>query len=102
MKRSIALPTPTSEQAIEAFIDYLKIEKCSASTTIEGYRCDLVQLAKFLGDRNIVAAHSQDVAACVGHLLSTVTARSAARKVATFRHFFKSCPWNGSLSRILR
>jgi len=78
-----------NDEIIERFVAYVRVEKGLAPLTIEAYRCDLGQLSAFLGGRQLITTQRQDVGAFVGRLLSTVTARSAARKVSTLRQFFK-------------
>ena len=46
-------------------------------------------MSRFLGGRDFITAKCQDLRDFTGQLLSTVGARSAARKVSCFRHFFK-------------
>ena len=85
-----AQPKPTANnELIERFLAYLRAEKGLAPNTVESYRCDLVQLSRFLGEKQFVSARCEDLRNHVGQLLSTVSARSAARKVVAFRQFFK-------------
>jgi integrase/recombinase XerD len=87
---SPAQPNPTAnDELIERFLAYLRAEKGLAPNTVESYRCDLVQLSKFLGEKQFLTAQCEDLRNHVGQLLSTVSARSAARKVVAFRQFFK-------------
>ena len=57
--------------------------------TIEAYEGDLAQLMKFLGDKVVIEAKTQDIRNYLEKLLFSIGGRSAARKVDTFRHFFK-------------
>ena len=85
-----AQPTqPADYEIIERFAEYLKVEKGRGPVTIKTYRSDLAQLSEFLDRRQLVTAQCQDLRDYVGHLLGTLTARSAARKMAVIRHFFK-------------
>jgi integrase/recombinase XerD len=85
-----ARPTqPADYEIIERFAEYLKVEKGRGPVTIKTYRSDLAQLSEFLDRRQLVTAQCQDLRDYVGHLLGTLTARSAARKMAVIRHFFK-------------
>jgi len=87
---SPAQPNPTAnDELIELFLAYLRAEKGLAPNTVESYRYDLIQLSKFLGEKQFVSARCEDLRSHVGQLLSTVSARSAARKVVIFRQFFK-------------
>jgi site-specific recombinase XerD len=78
-----------NDKLVERFVEYLRVEKGRSLLTIEAYRQDLAQLSKFLSGREFVRARLQDPREYVDHLLSTVTARSAARKMAAIRHFLK-------------
>jgi integrase/recombinase XerD len=62
---------------------------------MEAYRCDLAQFSQFLDRRSATAARGQDLREYSDQLLSTVTARSVARKMATLRHFFKFLSMDG-------
>jgi integrase/recombinase XerD len=78
-----------TDDTIERFVGYLRTEKGLTPLTIEAYRFDLSKLAKFLGRRKLIAARREDIGNYVEHLLATISGRSAARKISTFRHFFK-------------
>jgi site-specific recombinase XerD len=85
-----AQPKPTAnDELIERFLAYLRAEKGLAPNTVKSYRCDLIQLSKFLGEKQFVSARCEDLRKHVGQLLFTVSSRSGARKVVTFRQFFK-------------
>ncbi len=87
---SPAQPVETpNDVLIERFVNYLTVEKGRGPLTINAYRCDLTQLSRFLGGRVLITAQCQDLRDYQGQLLSTVIARSAARKMAAIRHFFK-------------
>jgi integrase/recombinase XerD len=95
-----AQPTQNANDRIIAkFIAYLRTEKGLAQNTIEAYRSDLAQLSTFLGGRQIVKAETGDLRNHVGQLLTQVSARSAARKVVTFRQFFKFLAMDGRIVR---
>jgi len=91
-----AIPA-ANDGAIASFTEYLRV-KGSSPLTIEAYQSDLLQLSAFLGHRQLIKARRQDLSRYVGHLLSTMTARSAARKVATFRQFFKFLLMDGRIA----
>jgi integrase/recombinase XerD len=78
-----------TDDTIDRFVCYLRTEKGLAPLTIKEYRRDLSKLARFLGNRKLIAARQQDIGDYEGHLLSTISDRSVARKISTFRHFFK-------------
>jgi integrase/recombinase XerD len=85
-----AQPVETpNDVLIERFVTYLTVEKGRGPHTINAYRCDLIQLSRFFGGRELITAKCQDLRDYTGQLLSTVGARSAARKVSCFRRFFK-------------
>jgi integrase/recombinase XerD len=79
---------PSNDKIVEAFIAYLRTEKGLAPLTVDAYRSDLNQFAEWLS-APVVTADFQKLRDYVAHLLATMTARSAARKVVTLRHFFK-------------
>ena len=77
---------------LRSFGDYLKIEKGLRPLTLEAYRSDLSQFCAFLGKRHrtLAEARRDDVRAFVFRGLSDgLEGRSAARKLATLRHFYK-------------
>jgi integrase/recombinase XerD len=78
-----------NDKIIERFVEYLRVEKGLSPLTIAAYRNDLAQLSQFLGGRQLITARRQDLSDYLRQLLSSVEARSAGRKVATLRHFFK-------------
>src|SRR5882724_2486608 len=69
-----SVETP-NDVLIERFVTYLTVEKGRGPHTISAYRCDLIQLSRFLGGRDFVTTQCQDLRDYGGHLLSTVTAR---------------------------
>lgn len=75
-----------------SFLDYLTIEKGLRPLTIEAYRRDLGQFSNFLRKRrrNLADAQRDDVRAFVSRgLADGLDSRSAARKLAALRHFYK-------------
>ena len=82
-----AKPAPNAKH-IEQFVAYLRTEKGLAPLTVDAYQSDLIQFAEWLS-APVAKADFQKLRDYVVHLLATMTARSAARKVVTLRHFFK-------------
>ncbi len=85
-------------QLINRFAEYLRVEKGLSPLTIDAYRCDVAQLAKFLSDRPLDTAKLEDLRNYVSHLLSKVSASSTLRKVATLRHFYKFLKMDGTVA----
>jgi integrase/recombinase XerD len=71
------------------FFQYITVEKGLSPLTISAYRNDLVQLARFLGSRQLVTARRDDIGKFIEKLLAERKPRSVRRMVATFRHFFR-------------
>jgi integrase/recombinase XerD len=83
------MPEPTLN-AISRFVEYLRFEKNLSPLTIKEYTRDLTHLSRFLGSRDLIAARSRDIGDYEAKLLSgNMKARSVARKISTFRNFFK-------------
>jgi integrase/recombinase XerD len=93
MSKVLVFPAPPIQASIdttvERFVDYLEVEKGLAPLTIEAYRCDVAHFLRFLGGRNVTGVRPKDLREYSNQLLSTVSARSVARKMSTLRHFFK-------------
>ena len=97
---AVSLPklTPENDALISRFTDYLTVEKGLSPLTIEAYRCDLTQLAQFLGSRPLLAARREDMSDYVRKLLSAMKARSVCRKILTFRGLYKFLLIDGRIS----
>ena len=79
-------------RSLNAFLDYLKVEKGLAPLSVVAYRSDLEQYAEFLGKRkrSLRDARRQDVREFLNGLFANgVDARSVARKLSALRHFYK-------------
>ena len=77
---------------LNAFLDYLKVEKGLAPLSVAAYRSDLEQYAGFLlkRKRGLRDARRQEVRDFLNALLSNgVDGRSVARKLSALRHFYK-------------
>lgn len=85
-------PADPNARFLDAFLDYLKVEKGLAALTVSAYRSDMEQYAEFLHKRKrtLRDARRQDVRDFLNALLSNgVDARSVARKLSALRHFYK-------------
>ena len=81
-----------NQQALAAFLSYLKVEKGLSPLTIEAYSRDLLQLAEFLEreQRTLLNAQRQNLLAFLEQLTANmVDGRSRARKLSALRHFYK-------------
>ena len=77
---------------VNAFLDYLKVEKGLAPLTVQAYASDLEQYSQFLLKRKraLRDARRQDVRDFLNSLFSNgVDGRSVARKLSALRHFYK-------------
>jgi integrase/recombinase XerD len=77
---------------VDAFLDYLKVEKGLAPLTVSAYQSDLARYSEFLQKhkRALRDARRQDVRDFLNSLLSNGRdGRSVARKLSTLRHFYK-------------
>ena len=77
---------------VDAFLDYLKVEKGLAPLTVSAYQSDLARYSEFLQKhkRALRDARRQDVRGFLNSLLSNGRdGRSVARKLSTLRHFYK-------------
>jgi tyrosine recombinase XerC len=81
------------EQVIRQFLEYLEVERNYSSNTITSYETDLTALLNFLRSEGITDVrdiHKETLRAFLGNLLDKgFSNRSAARKIATLRSFFK-------------
>jgi integrase/recombinase XerD len=83
-----------NERVVDAFVDYLKIEKGLARLSVEAYVCDLKQFSVFLRRqkpaRALLRARRQDVRDFLDRLFSQhADGRSVARKLSALRHFYR-------------
>jgi len=82
----------SNQQALAAFLSYLKVEKGLSPLTAEAYGRDLLQLAEFLETekRTLLNARRSDLLAFLEQLTTNlVEGRSRARKLSAMRHFYK-------------
>jgi integrase/recombinase XerC len=79
---------------IQAFLDYLSLEKNYASNTIISYRKDLESFASFLkdnyNDENLVEVNYAQIRTWIVSMVSdNITNRSINRKVSALKSFYK-------------
>jgi len=82
----------SNQQALAAFLSYLKVEKGLSRLTVEAYQRDLLQLAEFLELRaaTLLKAKRPDLLEFLEQLTANqVESRSRARKLSAIRHFYK-------------
>ena len=82
----------SNQQALAAFLSYLKIEKGLSPLTVEAYNRDLLQLSEFLELKNVTLFRTKraDLLRFLEQLTSNrVDSRSRARKLSAIRHFYK-------------
>jgi integrase/recombinase XerD len=82
----------SNQQALSAFVSYLKVEKGLSSLTVLAYEGDLLQLAEFLElkSRTLLTARRCDLLTFLEQLTANrVESRSRARKLSAIRQFYK-------------
>lgn len=82
----------SNQQALSAFVSYLRVEKGLSRLTAVAYEGDLLQLAEFLELRNrtLLNTMRSDLLAFLEQLTANrVESRSRARKLSAIRHFYK-------------
>jgi integrase/recombinase XerD len=83
---------PADQGEIEAFCDALWLEDGLAKATLDSYRTDLGQLARWLeaGQHEaLLDLHEGTLSAFVAHLAAQTKASSQARYLSTLRRFFR-------------
>jgi len=89
-----------SARILDAYLDYLRVERRLAANSVEGYARDLARLAAFAGREGLTVADltRPQLEAFVRGLLSQGLApRSAARAVAGIRGFYRYLVREGSV-----
>jgi integrase/recombinase XerD len=91
------------DQAIQQFLDHLKVERQLAPATLEAYGRDLSSFARFAEARGVAAARAVraiDVLDHLAHLTeSGLSARSQARRLVAVRQLFRYCKAERLLER---
>ena len=86
------MPAAPQQRVLDAFRDYLKVEKGLSRLTLDAYLRDLGQYDEFLQKRKhtLSNAKRQDVREYLEALFKRgLDGRSVARKLSTLRHFYK-------------
>jgi len=84
---------PTVDEAIQQFLDHLRVERELTPATVEAYGSDLARFAHFASGRTIrpvEAVRSIDILDFLVHLTERkLSARSQARRLVALRQFFR-------------
>ncbi len=86
--------SPNSElsQAIDEFLESRRVDRGAADRTVEAYRRDLIEFARWLKADGVAAVRSVDLDEFLSHLHKNGRKpASVARKVSSLRQFFKFC-----------
>jgi integrase/recombinase XerD len=89
LSAAAAAPGEADAALLDAFCDALWLEDGLSRNSIEAYRRDLAQLARFLGRRGLPAANEADLFAFLAARRGR--ASSAARLVSSLRRFYRYC-----------
>jgi integrase/recombinase XerD len=87
-----AVSAASNQRILDAFRDYLKVEKGLSKLTLEAYLRDLAQFDEFVQKprHTLSNARRQDVREFLENLFKKgLDGRSVARKLSTLRHFYK-------------
>ena len=90
------------ESRINEFVEYLRVERGLAPLTWDAYARDLAQLSDFLRGRSRIleTARAGDIRAFLEFLFANAKeGRSVARKLSTFRHFYRHLLVDGTIKR---
>jgi len=84
---------PTVDEAVQQFLDHLRVERELTPATVEAYGSDLARFAHFTAGRTIQtveAVRSIDILDFLVHLTERkLSARSQARRLVSLRQFFR-------------
>ena len=80
---------PSSQQAIDAFIDAIWLEDGLSNNTLQAYRRDLTLYAAWLGDRNMDQTVTHDLQAYFAHQHVASKATTANRRLTVFKRYFR-------------
>jgi integrase/recombinase XerD len=86
------MPSEANVRVVEAFRDYLRIEKGLAPLSINAYLTDIGQFAEFLGKKKhtLTTARRIDVREFLQQLFAhQVDGRSVGRKLSALRHLYR-------------
>src|SRR5579864_2777515 len=86
------MASEANKRVLDAFRDYLRIEKGLAPLSISAYSTDILQFAEFLENRkqHLLAARRSDVREFLQQLFShQVDGRSVGRKLSALRHLYR-------------
>jgi len=86
------MPSEANKRVVDAFRDYLRIEKGLAQLSINAYMTDIGQFAEFLekNKRTLQTARRVDVREFLQQLfLHQVDGRSVGRKLSALRHLYR-------------
>ena len=98
-------PATAHQHLVLDFLAYLELERGLSRNTLEAYRCDLLQLGAFLGERrrDVLSATHSDLHAFLTDLATARPDRPAAaattlqRKAACLRSFYRHLRREGML-----
>lgn len=96
------MPSEANSRTLDAFLDYLRVERGSARLTITAYTSDLAQFAEFLEQRRQVlnAARREDVRDFIQELFSNqLDGRSVGRKLSAIRHLYRYLLLDGKIEK---
>jgi integrase/recombinase XerD len=83
-------PRVRDAHLIESFLEMLSAERGAAQNTLDAYRRDLEDFARFLADASVAAASADDVRAFLADLTDRgFAATSQARKLSALRRFHR-------------
>lgn len=77
------------KDALREFESYLMLEKGLSDNTVESYLSDLVELFDYLKIKKVEDITSDDIGSYLGAVHDRYNATSLARKMTTFRQFYK-------------
>ena len=86
------MPSEVNDNELKSFIEYLRVERGLAPSSVVAYKTDIRQFAEFLGrhGRALLTARHDDVREFVRQLLSNdADGRSVARKLSALRHLYR-------------
>ncbi len=89
---SLGIGTLAMDAEIRAFLNYLRVDKGLSKNTLESYRRDVENFASFIRKRGLQVNQiaRQDVVDFLESLYKRgLNSRTAARHLATLRHFFR-------------